>query len=131
MEWKDTSPIPLGEVARSLGKTRLNSQEMLIAGTLRKEHLLDIIRNFILYDQVEGRQVKIICRYQQFRAVHRAIERLRTGKTRKETGDMDQSLMKTGRIWIYDTKPKFPSTRYQPTLSPTSTSSGWCWEGLK
>jgi type I restriction enzyme R subunit len=96
MEWKDTSPVPMGEVAESLGKTKLNSQEMLIAGMLRKEHLLDIIRNFILYDQIEGRQIKIICRYQQFRAAHRAIHRLRTGKTRKETGDTDQ---RGGIIW--------------------------------
>lgn len=96
MEWKDTSPIPMRQVGKDLGKTRLNSQEILIAGMLRKEHLLDIVRNFILFDQIEGRQIKIICRYQQFRAVHRAIERLRTGKTRRETGDIDQ---RGGIIW--------------------------------
>jgi type I restriction enzyme R subunit len=96
MEWKETSPIPMRQVGKEIGKTRLNSQEILIAGMLRKEHLLDIIRNFILFDQVEGRQIKIICRYQQFRAVHRAIERLRTGKTRRETGDIDQ---RGGIIW--------------------------------
>lgn len=63
---------------------------------LRKEYLLDIIRNFILFDQIEGRQIKIISRYQQFRAVHRAIERLRTGKTRRETVDIDQ---RGGIVW--------------------------------
>ncbi|MEJ2726682.1 MAG: DEAD/DEAH box helicase family protein, partial [Deltaproteobacteria bacterium] len=36
------------------------------------------------------------CRYQQFRAAHRAIYRLRTGKTREETGDIDQ---RGGIIW--------------------------------
>jgi type I restriction enzyme R subunit len=96
MEWKDTSPVPTATVAKALGKARLNSQEMLIAGMLQKEHLLDIIRNFVLFDQIEGRQVKIICRYQQFRAVHRAIHRLRTGKTRRENGDIDQ---RGGIIW--------------------------------
>lgn len=96
MEWKDTSPIPMRQVCKEIGKTKLNSQEILIAGMLRKEHLLDIVRNFILFDQVEGRQIKIICRYQQFRAVHRAIVRLRTGKTRRETGDTDQ---RGGIIW--------------------------------
>jgi type I restriction enzyme R subunit len=77
-------------------KNQLTSQETLVAGLLRKDHLLDIVRNFILYDQVEGRQVKLICRYPQFRAVYKAIQRLRTGKTRKETGDMDQ---RGGIIW--------------------------------
>ena len=96
MEWKDTSPIPTAEVAKTLGKKHLNSQEILIAGMLRKEHLLDILRNFILFDQVEGRQVKLICRYQQFRAAHKAILRIRTGKTRAETGDTDE---RGGIIW--------------------------------
>ena len=96
MEWKDTSPVPMSEVAAHLDKNKLNSQEILIAGMLRKEGLLDIVRNFILFDQVEGRQVKLLCRYQQFRAVHKAILRLRTGKTKQQHGDTDQ---RGGIIW--------------------------------
>ncbi|PXF57549.1 MAG: restriction endonuclease subunit R [Deltaproteobacteria bacterium] len=96
MEWKDTSPVPMSEVAKYLGKENLNSQEILVAGMLRKEHLLDIIRNYILFDQVEGRQMKLMCRYQQFRAVHKAIHRIRTGKTKREHGDADQ---RGGIIW--------------------------------
>ncbi len=96
LEWKDTSPIPMSVVAEELGKKELNSQETLIAGMLRKEHLLDIVRNFILFDEKEGKQIKMLCRYQQFRAVQRAINRLRTGKTRKEHGDTDQ---RGGIIW--------------------------------
>jgi len=96
MEWKDTSPVPMSEVAKALGKKELNSQEVLIAGMLKKEHLLDIVRNFILFDDKDGRIVKMICRYPQFRAVHRAVERLRTGKTRRETGEEDQ---RGGIIW--------------------------------
>ena len=96
MEWKDTSPTPMSEVAKRLGKENLNSQEILVAGTLEKHNLIDIMRNFILFDQIEGRQVKLMCRYQQFRAVHKAIHRLRTGETRKEHGDADQ---RGGIIW--------------------------------
>lgn len=96
LEWKDTSPIPMSVVAEELGKKELNSQEILIAGMLRKEHFLDIIRNFILFDEKEGKQIKMLCRYQQFRAVQKAIYRLRTGKTRKEHGDTDQ---RGGIIW--------------------------------
>ena len=96
MEWKDTSPVPMSEVAKRLSKERLNSQEILVAGMLQKQNLLDIIRNFILFDQVQSRRVKLMCRYQQFRAVHKAIHRLRTGKTRIEHGDTDQ---RGGIIW--------------------------------
>jgi len=28
MEWKDTSPVPMSEVAKRLGKEKLNSQEI-------------------------------------------------------------------------------------------------------
>ena len=96
MEWKDTSPVPMSEVSKHLDKEKLKSQEILVAGMLRKENLLDIIRNFTLFDQIEGRQVKLMCRYQQFRAVHKAIHRLRKGETRKEHGDADQ---RGGIIW--------------------------------
>jgi type I restriction enzyme R subunit len=96
MEWKDTSPLLMSVVAKELGKKELNSQDVLIAGMLRKAHLLDIVRNFILFDERDGKQVKMLCRYPQFRAVQRAIERLRTGKTRKEDGDADQ---RGGIIW--------------------------------
>ncbi len=96
MEWKDTSPLPMSVVAKELGKKELNSQDVLIAGMLRRTHLLDIVRNFILFDERDGKQVKMLCRYPQFRAAQRAIERLRTGKTRKEDGDADQ---RGGIIW--------------------------------
>lgn len=55
-----------------------------------------ITPDIVHFDQIEGRQVKLMCRYQQFRAVHKAIYRLRTGKTRKEHGDFDQ---RGGIIW--------------------------------
>ncbi len=96
MEWKDTSPVPMSKVAEELGKKEPNSQEILVAGMLRKEHLLDIVRNFILFDDKDSIIVKIICRYPQFRSVHRAINRLITGKTRKETGEEDR---RGGIIW--------------------------------
>jgi len=96
MEWKDTSPVPMSEVAKELKKKELNSQEILVAGMFRKEHLLDIVRNFILFDDKDGKIVKLLCRYPQFRAVHRAIDRLRTGKTKKESGEDDQ---RGGIIW--------------------------------
>jgi type I restriction enzyme, R subunit len=76
LEWKDTSPVPMAEVASSLEKDRLTSQEMLVAGMLRPAHLLDIIRNFTLFTSSGPRRIKLVPRYQQFRAVHAAIRRL-------------------------------------------------------
>ncbi len=96
LEWKDTAPVPLATVQTELGKTTLSSQNKMIAGMLRKEHLLDILRHFTIYQQVSGRTVKIVSRYQQFRAVERAVERLHTGKTRKQDHEHDR---RGGIIW--------------------------------
>lgn len=96
LEWKDTSPVPMSKVAEDLGKGELNSQEVLIAGMLRKGHLLDIARNFILFDDKDGKIVKMVCRYPQFRAVQRAVARFKTGKTRRQTGGRGS----TGRDYL-------------------------------
>ena len=66
------------------------SQDVLIAGMFSKNNFLDIIQNFTVFEPVDGRIIKKIPRYQQFRAVHKTIERLKSGKTR---------LDKSGVIW--------------------------------
>ena len=96
LAWKDTAPVPLAEVEAELNKAHLSSQNKLVAGMLRPAHLLDIIRHFTLYQQVSGRTVKIVCRYQQFRAVHSAIDRLLHGKTKREDGEHDR---RGGIVW--------------------------------
>lgn len=96
LEWKDTAPVPLADVQRELGKERLSSQHTLVAGMLRPAHLLDIVRHFTLYQQSGGRTVKIVCRYQQFRAVHAAVDRLLHGKTREQDGEHDR---RGGIVW--------------------------------
>lgn len=98
LEWKDTAPIAKDEVAGALGKPagRLSSQELLVAGMLRPAHLLDIVRHFTLFMEADGHSVKAVCRYQQFRAVKLAVERLKTGATRTQDGEVDR---RGGIIW--------------------------------
>ncbi|MFZ0792076.1 MAG: type I restriction endonuclease, partial [Chromatiaceae bacterium] len=54
----------------------LQSQQILVAGMLRPALLLDLMRNFTVFQQVDGRTRKVVARYQQFRAVHKAVARL-------------------------------------------------------
>jgi type I restriction enzyme R subunit len=96
LQWKDTAPVPLAEVAHGLGKETLSSQERLVAGMLRPAHLLDLLRHFTVFAQVSGRTVKIVGRYQQFRAVQAAARRLLHGKTRHQDGEHDR---RGGIIW--------------------------------
>lgn len=84
------------EVAQRLGKSGLSEQERLIAGLLAPAHLLDVVKNFMLFMQAGGQTIKTVCRYQQYRAVNRAIARLKTGDTRLQHGEHDQ---RGGIIW--------------------------------
>lgn len=84
------------EVAAALGKTQLSEQERLVAGLLRPAHLLNVVRHFMLFMAADGQTVKSVCRYQQYRAVNRAIHRLRTGPTRRQDGEHDR---RGGIVW--------------------------------
>lgn len=90
MEWKDPYPFREFEDNKQLGiddaQQALSSQEKLLGGVFNKKNLLDIIRNFIIFEPEDGKIVKKICRYQQFRAVHKAVKRLQEGKNRYEKG---------------------------------------------
>jgi type I restriction enzyme R subunit len=63
-----------------------NSQEILLAGLFDRANFLDVIQNFTLFEAIDGKVIKKIPRYQQFRAVHKTIERLKTGATKKDKG---------------------------------------------
>lgn len=83
-------------VAQALGKAAISEQERLIAGLLAPAHLLDVVKNFMLFMQAGGQTIKTVCRYQQYRAVNRAIARLKTGQTRLQDGEHDK---RGGIIW--------------------------------
>jgi type I restriction enzyme, R subunit len=95
-EWKTTEPTPEAAVCESLGVTALSSQERLVAGMLAPERLLDLVRHFTLFMQTGSRMVKVVARYQQYRAVRRALDRLTTGAMRAQDGEVDR---RGGIVW--------------------------------
>lgn len=66
-------------------------QEVLIHGMLNKEILLDVLKHFTLFMEIKkGVEVKIVARYNQYRAVGKIIKNFREGNT---------SLEKGGVVW--------------------------------
>lgn len=60
-------------------------QERMIQGLLAPATVLDVLRTCTVFmDTDSGKRVKVICRYQQYRAARRIVERLRIGKTPEE-----------------------------------------------
>ncbi len=83
--WTDPYPKSLNDLAH--GKSSPNDQQRLVAGMLDKRNLLDIVRVFTAFKTDDkGRKIKIVGRYQQFRAVKIATQRLIDGKNPIERG---------------------------------------------
>jgi len=87
--WADPYPRTLDELDH--GASSPNDQQRLIAGMLDKDNLLDLIRTFTVFTiNDKGKLIKIVGRYQQFRAVKKAVQQLLTGGNRRE---------RSGIIW--------------------------------
>jgi type I restriction enzyme R subunit len=78
------------------GVNALDSQQILVAGMLRPSHLLDLVRNFTVFQHVDGKTRKVAAHYQQFRAVHKAVARIQKGRTRAQGAPADE---RGGVIW--------------------------------
>lgn len=75
IEWKDPYPYKLSDIGKDVMPS---SQEILVAGMLAPSHLIDIVRNFTVYKETdEGKTVKIVPRYMQYRGTRKIIERIR------------------------------------------------------
>lgn len=85
-DWKDAYPFSDAE----LDGSNTTAQQRLLVGMFNKASFLDIIQNFVIYEPIEGKLIKKVARYQQFRAVNKVIERLKNGETRKD---------KSGIVW--------------------------------
>lgn len=78
--WADPFPRTVDELDHGVGTA--NDQQRLVAGMCDRNNLLEIVRNFTLFSTNDkGETIKIVGRYQQFRAVKLAVQRLLDGKT--------------------------------------------------
>lgn len=83
--WTDPYPKTLNDLAH--GQSSPNDQQRLVAGMLDRRNLLDIIRVFTVFaTNDKGQKIKIVGRYQQYRAVKIATQRLIEGKNPLERG---------------------------------------------
>ncbi|KQP43378.1 type I restriction endonuclease subunit R [Pseudorhodoferax sp. Leaf274] len=77
--WKTLYP------ADDVGAEALSPQQRLVAGMLVPANLLQIARTCTVFmDTDAGTRVKVVCRYQQFRAAGKIVQRLRSGQTAAE-----------------------------------------------
>jgi type I restriction enzyme, R subunit len=74
--WSEAYPLSLEDIEK-LCERKPREQEILIAGMLTKSHLLDLLKNYTIYDIVNNRKIKKIAKHQQYRVVTKSVERLK------------------------------------------------------
>jgi type I restriction enzyme R subunit len=119
-EWKTTWPRSASELEAICGHAPTN-QDVALAGLLAPETLLDLMRNFVVFerDTDTGRIIRKLCRYQQFIAVNKAVERARTVKKATDRGGVVWHTQGSGKsltmLWLA-LKLRNDSRQENPTL---------------
>lgn len=104
-EWKTTYPALEKEVEKALGR-KATPQDVLMWGLFQPANLLDIVRDFVIYenDRNAGRVIHKLPRYPQFLAVNKAIARIKTAKRPTERGGIIWHTQGSGKsltmLWL-------------------------------
>ena len=102
-EWKSMLPYTEDEVRQRFG-VEPQGQAQLIVGLLSPATLLDVLRDYVVYEPERGRLVKKLPRYQQYRAVRAALDRLLSGRKPEERGGVVWHTQGSGKsltmLWL-------------------------------
>lgn len=102
-EWKSVLPYSDEEVKQRFG-FEAQGQAQLIVGMLSPSTLLDVLRDYVIFEPERGRTVKKLPRYQQYRAVRSSVERILTGGKPEERGGVVWHTQGSGKsltmLWL-------------------------------
>ena len=93
-------------------RTSPNDQQRLVHGMLKPENLLSIIRSFSVFStDSKGNMIRIVGRYQQFRAAKKTVHQLLHGTNKRERGGIIWHTQGSGKsltmvflireMWLY------------------------------
>lgn len=103
LRWRDPWPLNRAQIAQMVGRDP-TQQDILLAVMFEPSRLLDLIRNFTAFESERGKTIKKLARYQQYRAVNKAMERIMRGRTRKERGGIIWHTQGSGKsltmLWL-------------------------------
>ncbi len=94
--WRIPFPLREEELEAKLGR-RPTAQDILLCSLLHPGALLDIVRNFIVFETEDGRRIKKIARYQQVIAVNLATRRILSAPDRALRGGVIHHTQGSGK----------------------------------
>ena len=102
-EWKSVALYTEDEVRERFG-VEPQGQAQLIVGLLAPATLLDILRDFVVYEPEQGRVIKKLPRYQQYRAATAAMRRILLEEKAEERGGVVWHTQGSGKsltmLWL-------------------------------
>ena len=102
-QWKSVAPYSGDEVQERFG-VEPQGQAQLIVGLLAPATLLGVLRDFVVYELDQGRVVKKLPRYQQYRAVSAAMRRILSESRPEERGGVVWHTQGSGKsltmLWL-------------------------------
>jgi len=85
--WRDAYPLEDDELVELFGLDGyLPDQYRMLYALFEPERLLDQLRHFTVFEEKQGGTVKMVARYQQYRAVEKALERIERRGQREANG---------------------------------------------
>ena len=118
LEWKEPYPLSVEELAEKLQR-QPTSQDILLYGLFERRNLLDIVRNFVVFEVEGGRSIRKLTRYKQFMAVNEAMSRIRTARKPSERGGIVWHTQGSGKsltmLWLA-LKLRRDEAQQQPTV---------------
>lgn len=103
LEWKDPYPLSVEQLSEKIGHSS-TSQDILLYGLLEPSNLLNILRNFVVFEVDGGRSVRKLARYKQFTAVNRAMARIRSARRPSSRGGVVWHTQGSGKsltmLWL-------------------------------
>ena len=117
-EWKEPHPLSAEDLAKKIGREP-TAQDILLYALLEPRNLLDIVRNFVVFEVEGGRTVRKLARYKQFMAVNKAMQRIRTAANASSRGGVIWHTQGSGKsltmLWLA-LKLRRDQAQQQPTI---------------
>lgn len=102
-KWTSLSNMSMDDLEKLTGRTP-SAQDIMIGGMLKKETLLDMLKNFVLYEVEEHKKIKKVAKHQQYRVVTKAVERIKSGKNVQNKGGVVWHTQGSGKslsmVWF-------------------------------
>lgn len=62
--WSEAYPLTEEEIEKICGGRKAREQEVLIAGMLSKSHILDLLKNYVIYETHGSKKIKKLAKHQ-------------------------------------------------------------------